>query len=55
MGHIVQSRQGVISTKTKLDNSQTTTPAVGLPINPSQELHIHIEHTIKLYTDDTGI
>ena len=54
MGHIVQSRQGVWSTKPKLVNIQTTTPTVGPPIEPSWELHIHIENMIKPYTDDTG-
>ena len=55
MGNLVQSRQGVISKKPKLDNSQTTiTPTVGPPIKPSWELHTHIEHIRKLYTEYTG-
>ena len=34
--------------------SQTTiTPTVVPPRNPFRELHIHIEHTSKIYRDDT--
>ena len=53
MKHLIQSRQGVRSTKPKLYDSQTITLTVGPPIEPSQELHTHIEHIRKLYTDDT--
>ena len=54
MGHLVQSIQGARSLKTKLDHSQATiTPEVGTQIKPSQEIHIHIEHIRKLYTDNT--
>ena len=55
MGHLVQSRQRLRSTKPKFDNSQTITPTVGPPREPYRELHIHIKHISKLYTDDPGI
>ena len=52
--HLVQYRQVVRSTKLKLDNSQRTPLPVEPPSEPSKELHIHIEHIRKPYTDDTG-
>ena len=54
MVHIVQDRQGVRSTKPKLDHSQTITSTVVPPSKPSWELYIHIEHISKLYTYNTG-
>ena len=56
MGYLVQSRQGVRSTKHKLNNSQTTiTPTVGPPSKHYREIHIHKEYISKIYKDDTGI
>ena len=55
MGYILHSRQGVISTKHELYCIQTTIKTtVGPPRKPSRELHIHIEHIRKLYTDENG-
>ena len=55
MGHLVQYKQGVISTKSKIYMIQTTiTPNVVPPSKPHQELHIHIKQIIKLYMDYTG-
>ena len=54
MGHLVQSRQDVRSTKPKVDNSQPTPTPIEPPRYLSKELHLHIKHTRKLYTDDNG-
>ena len=52
LGHLVQKRQGVRSTKTK---APTTIPQEHvLPQVRSNELHIHVTPISKLYTDDTG-
>ena len=52
MGHLVQKRQGVRSTKPKL--TLTSSPGPKLPQVRSNELHIHVTPISKLYTDDTG-
>ena len=55
--HIVQSRQGVRSTKPKIPRRpipDTSPDDSYLPSTTSRELHIHTVHTSKLYTDDTG-
>ena len=55
--HIVQSRQGVRSTKPKILRRQipdTAPKESHLPTTSSRELHMHIVHISKLYTDDTG-
>ena len=51
MGHLVQKRQGVRSTKMKTPESlqQHILPQV-----KSNELHIFVTPISKLYTDDTG-
>ena len=54
MGHLVKYRQGVQSTKPKLDNSHPTPTPEESPIETSKELHVRIDHLRKLYTDDTG-
>ena len=56
-GHIVQSRQGVRSTKPKIPRRPIpyTSPYNSpLPSTKSKELHMHTVHISKLYTDDTG-
>ena len=52
LGHLVQKRQGVQSTKTKLP--KTSPQEQALPQVQSNELHIHVTPISKLYTDDTG-
>ena len=52
MGHLVQKRQVVRSTKTK--PTATSPPEPKLPQVWSNELHIHVTPISKLYTDDTG-
>ena len=52
MGHLVQKRQGVRSTKTKLTGKSPQEQK--LPQVRSNELHIHVTPISKLYTDDTG-
>ena len=50
MGHMLQTRQGVRSTKPrpkKPKNAMTTE-------EPSREIHVHVRHVSRLYTDDTG-
>ena len=57
-GHIVQSRQGVCSTKPNIPQipiPETSPEEAPLPSTISRELHMHIVHISKLYTDDTGI
>ena len=52
LGHFVQKRQGIRSTKTK---APTTSPQEQvLPQVRSNEPHIHVTPISKLYTDDTG-
>ena len=52
LGHFVQKRQGVRSTKIK---APVTSPQEHvLPQVRSNELHIHVNPISKLYTDDTG-
>ena len=52
MGHLVQKRQGVRSTKTKLTVTSPSEPK--LPQVRSNKLHIHVTPISKLYTDNTG-
>ena len=52
IGHLVQKRKGVRSTKPKL--TATSSPEPKLPQVCSNELHIHVTPISKLYTDDTG-
>ena len=59
MGHMVQTRQGVRSTKPKKPKKPTNAKAsssvlVKPPEEPSRELHIHVRLISRLYTDDTG-
>ena len=52
MGHLVQKRQGVRSTKPKIPATSLTVPK--LPQVRSKELHLQVTPISKLYTDDTG-
>ena len=52
MGHLVQKRQGIRSTKPK--NPATSSPIPQLPQVRSNELHLQVTSISKLYTDDTG-
>ena len=52
MGHLVQKRQGVRSTKPKLP--ATSSSDQKLPQVHSNELHIQVTPISKLYTDNTG-
>ena len=52
MRHLVQKRQGVRSTNTKLTATSPSEPK--LPQVWSNELQIHVTPIRKLYTDDTG-
>ena len=52
MGHLVQKRQGVRPTRTKLPT--TSSPDQQLPRVRSNELYIQVTPISKLYTDDTG-
>ena len=59
MGHMVQTRQGVRSTKPKNPKMPTnvkTSSSVSVkpPEEPSRELHTHVRHISCLYMDDTG-
>ena len=59
MGHMVQTRQGVRSTKPKKPkkptNAKTTSSMlVKLLEEPSREIHIYMRLISCLYTDDTG-
>ena len=54
IGNLVQSIQGVRSTKTKLVHSCHTPQLVGSPSKSYQELHIHTKHIRKLYTTTLG-
>ena len=64
-GHMVQTMQGVRSTKKLiLEQKETTTAVLAKDQedkttqesgSPPNELHIHAIHTSKLYIDDTGI
>ena len=59
LGHMVQTRQGVRSTKPKPEKAPAppadVEPAPILPADEvSRELHIRVRHISKLYTDDTG-
>ena len=54
---MVQLRQGVQSTNTKTVQQQIPSPSSDnspLPYTKSNELHMHMVHIIKLYTDETG-
>ena len=56
-GNIVQSRQGVRSTKPKTPQRPIpdTYPEKSLLLSTTpRELHMHTVHISKLYTDDTG-
>ena len=48
-GHLVQTRQGVRSTKPKVQQQATPEPA-----STTNDLHITVAPISKLYTDDTG-
>ena len=50
MGHMVQTRQGVRSTKPR--SKKPKNPM--MPEEPPRELHVHVRHVSRLYTDDTG-
>ena len=52
MGHLVQKRQGVKSTKPKLPAASSLDQQ--LPRVRSNELYIQVTPISKLYTDDTG-
>ena len=52
IGHLVQKRQVVRSTKPKIP--ATSSPVPQLPQVRSDELHIQVTPISKLYTDDTG-
>ena len=52
MGHLVQKRQGVRSTKTK--TPATSSPVPKLPQVRSNDLYLQVTPISKLYTDDTG-
>ena len=61
MGHMVQTRQGVRSTKPRHEEPKKPTNAktsssmpVQPPKEPSNELFIAVHHVSRLYTDDTG-
>ncbi|KAL7525219.1 hypothetical protein ACHAXR_001556, partial [Thalassiosira sp. AJA248-18] len=59
LGHMVQTRQGVRSTKPKPKKAPaspaTVEPEPMLPADEvSRELHICVRHISRLYTDDTG-
>ena len=54
LGHMVQERQGLCSTKPKQPQPQSEArPSPPVP-EKSGELHFSVEHISKLYTDDTG-
>ena len=60
-GHMVQARQGVRSTNPHQPRQQydPLPPPIShddpLPTqSPTNELHIHVEHISRLYTDNTG-
>ena len=50
IGHMVQTRQGVRSTKSRPKKPKNPMT----PEEPSRELHVHVRHVSRLYTDDTG-
>ena len=52
MGHLVQKRQEVRSTKPKIP--ATSSPVPKLPQVRSNELHLQVTPISKLYADDTG-
>ena len=59
--HMVQTRQGVRSTHPHQRRHRHDPPQPPLAHDnllttqsPTNELHIHVEHVSKLYTDDTG-
>ena len=52
LGHLVQKRQGVWSTKMKAPTSSQQQPI--LPQVKSNKLHVFVTPISKLYTDDTG-
>ena len=64
LGHMTQCRQGVRSTKPRSPPPPRPTPPTDLPdphdavsplpAEPSNEVHIHVRHVSRLYTDDTG-
>ncbi len=68
-GHMVQGRQGVCSTKAKAKDGSAAQPDESLPpdikipyVDPeptllqecSNEMHVRVFHTSKLYTENTG-
>ena len=52
MGHLVQKRQGLRSTKPK--PQPTSSPEEPMPQVRSNELFLQVTPISKLYTDDTG-
>ena len=57
MGHMVQTLQGACSTnpKKKPTNAKTSSSmAMKTPEELSHEIHIHVQHASRLYTDDMG-
>ena len=54
MGHLVQKRQGVRSTKPKTKLPATSSPDQQLPQILSNELYLKVTPISKLYTYDTG-
>ena len=57
-GYMTQLLQVVLSTNTKPSKVKfnTTPQSTDIPsdMTPSNEMYIRVEHTIKVYTDDTG-
>jgi len=54
LGHLVQTRQGLRSTKPKPPQPQSEAVPHAEAPTKSSEIHFKIEHISKLYTDDTG-
>ena len=48
-GHLVQTRQGIRSTKPKVQHQSCPEP-----VSTTNDLHLTVEPISKLYTDDTG-
>ena len=53
-GHMVQKRQNIGYTKHKHKKPIALRPPKPVSIPTYNEIHIRIQHIIKLYTDDTG-
>ena len=70
LGHLVQGRQGVRSTRRECHGTRSSATPATMPAptgdtehkapdnqpsyQPSKEMHIQVQHISKLYTDDTG-